>query len=558
MSNSASGDRARVVRPRRRSDPGCALTDLDHRLLDVLRSFRVVRQDQFERLFPEVPPRTLRHRMRRLHEHGLAGRSRPYRERGSAPNHHWPTRRADGIAHGTPVPRGGDRSEPRPAFLAHAVAITELFVALQTREGEALREFDREPRLRFRDSSGERTLAPDALLVHDNQREEPSLAFVEMDLGTMSHTRLHAKAEMYVAFAASDAWQDSYEFLPALVFLTTGEPRAQRFLRELRTVIDQHERRFVTVRLTAAAGPVVFAPGRMLDKACLTHLGSESAGMLADVLNEARAPFDRELRAAEKQRRRRERKRTQIREDPLAVRRLLRRDDSGIRAYLGELNDVGYTAVRIAIASTGDELLAEERTMFEVIGRDLEDVLVDPGYREAPAATDAAVRAVAGLVERYRSDQGRRIEELAARYGEGPALRQACGTLLGGELLDAPAIDGLSGRACSDHEAMVEQAQRRAAYEQWREHAAAARVRQTGLLKQLAHSRDEFYAAIDDEHLETCSLCHEVVYPTLDAAHAGQSAKAPCPYCNRPTRHHHHEHDPLDPPAYLPDEEDYL
>ena len=109
--------------------------------------------------------------------------------------------------------------------------------------------------------------------------------------------------------------------------------------------------------------------------------------MLADVLNEARAPFDRELRAAEKQRRRRERKRTQIREDPLAVRRLLRRDDSGIRAYLGELNDVGYTAVRIAIASTGDELLAEERTMFEVIGRDLEDVLVDPGYREAPAAT---------------------------------------------------------------------------------------------------------------------------------------------------------------------------
>ena len=60
---------------------------------------------------------------------------------------------------------------------------------------------------------------------------------------------------------------------------------------------------------------------------------------------------------------------------------------------------------------------------------------------------------------------------------------------------------------------MVEQAQRRAAYEQWREDAAAARVRQTGLLKQLAHSRDEFYAAIDDEHLETCSLCHESSTP---------------------------------------------
>jgi hypothetical protein len=64
-----------------------------------------------------------------------------------------------------------------------------------------------------------------------------------MDLGTMSHTRLHAKAEMYVAFAASDAWRDSYEFLPALVLLTTSEPRALRFLHALRVVIEQHKRR---------------------------------------------------------------------------------------------------------------------------------------------------------------------------------------------------------------------------------------------------------------------------------------------------------------------------
>src|SRR5580704_2227239 len=118
--SSASGDHVRVVRPRRRRrDLGCTLTDLDHRLLDLLCSLRVVRQDQLERLFPEVPERTLRHRMRRLHEHGLAGRSRPYRERGSAPNHHWPTRRAAGVARGEPVPRGGDRGEPNPLFLAH-------------------------------------------------------------------------------------------------------------------------------------------------------------------------------------------------------------------------------------------------------------------------------------------------------------------------------------------------------------------------------------------------------------------------------------------------------
>ena len=78
-----------------------------------------------------------------------------------------------------------------------------------------------------------------------------------------------------------------------------------------------------------------------------------------------------------------------------------------------------------------------------------------------------------------------------------------------------------------------------------------------GLLKQLAHSREEFYAEIDDEHLRTCSRCHEVVYPTL-TARAGAPTKTPCPFCNRSTRHDPHEQQPLDPPAYLPDEEDYL
>jgi hypothetical protein len=195
--------------------------------------------------------------------------------------------------------------------------------------------------------------------------------------------------------------------------------------------------------------------------------------------------------------------------------------------------------------------------MLQVIGNELEDVLVEPGYLETPSPTEAAVRAVAALSERHRSEQRRRIDDLAARFGEGPSLRQVRAILVGGELLGAGTVDGLSGRARADCEA-GEQEQRRTAYECWREHAAAECVRRTGLVKQLAHSREEFYAAIDDEHLRTCSHCHEVVYPTLDATRAGQPAKAPCPYCDRPTRQNPGEHDPLDPPAYLPDEEDYL
>lgn len=120
----ASADRVRVVRPRRRSDPNCALAEIDHRVLGVLCEHRVVRQDQLGRLFPETPERTLRYRTRRLHELGLAGRSRPYRERGSAPNHHWPTRRADALVCGETLPRGGERHVPNPVFLAHAATQT--------------------------------------------------------------------------------------------------------------------------------------------------------------------------------------------------------------------------------------------------------------------------------------------------------------------------------------------------------------------------------------------------------------------------------------------------
>jgi Replication-relaxation len=419
-------------------------------------------------------------------------------------------------------------------FLAHAAAVTELFVALQTREGEALLEFYREPREPFRDSSRERTLAPDALVVLASERDQPSLAFVEMDLGTMSHARLQAKAEMYAAFAASGAWRDGYEFLPALVFLTTSEPRALRFLHVLRAVIRQKKQHYTPIRLAAAAGPVAFAPGRMLEEACLTHLDGERAVTFFDVLTEARAPFDRERRAAEKRRRTKERKRAQIREDPLVVRRLLRRESKGIVAYLEQLDEVGGSAIEIAIASNDDDLLAEEHTMLQVVGHELGDILIERGFRRAPAPTDAAVRAVADLAERYQSAQRRRVDELAARYGEGPSLRRARTTLADGKLLHTHAVDGLADRARSDSEAMVEQQQQRAVYEQWREHAAAGRVKQTGLLKQRAHSREEFYAAIDDEHLWVCSGCEETVYPELDATGADEPTKADCHYCGRP------------------------
>ncbi len=47
---------------------------------------------------------------------------------------------------GEPAPRGGERHEPNPLFLAHAAALSELYVILATAApdvGLALREFRR-------------------------------------------------------------------------------------------------------------------------------------------------------------------------------------------------------------------------------------------------------------------------------------------------------------------------------------------------------------------------------------------------------------------------------
>jgi Replication-relaxation len=266
MIENRSSGRARVVRPPRRPDHSlAALAEIDRRLLDVLCTHRVVRQDQLGRLFPDIPERTLRYRTRRLHDLGLAGRSRPYREQGSTPNHHWPTRRADCLMRGEPTPRGGERKQPNPLFLAHAAALTELYVAFIThgqtggltkfqyyREGEA--------RESFTDGTSERALAPDATLVLVDQHDRELIAFVEIDLGTMSHTRLRAKAELYAAYAASGAWRGRHPFLPALLFLTTTDMRAGKFLKALVRILSYGPRRSGRRAFVGGAAGIAWTP----------------------------------------------------------------------------------------------------------------------------------------------------------------------------------------------------------------------------------------------------------------------------------------------------------
>ena len=71
---------------------------------------------------------------------------------------------------GDPVPRGGERTQPNPVFLAHAAALTELYVTLSTRidkVGLALQEYRREAAAReaFTHLGKDRALAPDAMVI---------------------------------------------------------------------------------------------------------------------------------------------------------------------------------------------------------------------------------------------------------------------------------------------------------------------------------------------------------------------------------------------------------
>ena len=269
-------------------------------------------QTQLERLLADTPARTLRYRTERLTRLGLVGRSRPYREKGSAPFHYWPTRAADAFVRGEPVPRGGERSEPNPQFLHHAERLSELYVLLQVQAptvGLHLHEFKREGAGRelFRAEGRERALAPDARIhLHDDQGRG-LLAFVELDLGTMSHARLKTKAAGYAAYAAQAAWTERHPFCPCLLFLTTTEARAISVLKMLTALLKRQgsgsyygRRRGYLDWFAAAACAQARQPERALTEACWDDLALAGGGLtLADCLNKARAAYDA-TRAREK------------------------------------------------------------------------------------------------------------------------------------------------------------------------------------------------------------------------------------------------------------------
>jgi hypothetical protein len=515
-----------------RSDALATVTELDRHLIIAVSSQRVLTQTQLERLFSSVPGRTLRYRTERLTKRGLLGRSRPYRDRGSAPFHYWPTRVADAFARGEPPPRGGERPEPNPQFLAHAAGLSELYVLLAVQAptyGLRLRGFEREGEARepFRADGRARALAPDALVDVEDDLGRRLLAFVELDLGTMSHARLKTKAAGYAAYAAEAAWTERHPFCPCLLFLTTTEPRALSFLKALQALLEKAARGGYYGRngnvawFAAAVCAHAREPERALAEACWDDLTLAGGGLtLIDCLNGGRAAYDAARAKQEAERRALESERARLHADPdtrrayLQEKHLYAHDD-----HLEQFGPAGETALRLLL-HLNEPMSAVERDAFVTLARQLVEDPLDAHFAPAPVPPTPSDReAVARLVAGYRARQKARVVELARRYGEGPRLRQRRSQLTAGELIDTYGWDALEQEAEHDQQARAEQEQLRIGYLERREREARLRRHEPSLAARLARGRAAAYAVVDRDLLKLCPRCDEIVYPP-DPEHA--------------------------------------
>jgi hypothetical protein len=514
------------------------LSDLDRQLLSSLSSHRVATQTQLERLFRQVPARTLRYRTRRLYELGLLGRTRPYRDSGSAPFQLWPTRSADALVRAEPAPRGGERRSPNPLFLAHAAALTELYVVLVTEAdacGLELRAFRREGEARepFRCLGKERALAPDVFVVVRDERGRDLSAFVELDRGTMSHRRLRAKADLYAAYDDECAWRERHDYCPALLFLTTTAARAESFLRSLNAALER-QRSHRGEELAAAAGAAALDPARALRERCLIDRSLSARLTLGECLDAARRPYERECARWEAARRAEAEARARLLADPRALRAHLCERRWALGQYLERLGGAGERALGLAVDSVEPALEAERRALDAFAGSVGDQLLeLQRAYDWEPS--DEARRAAEALAADYRTIQGSRIAELARRHGEGPRLRRAAARLERGELLDAHELEALADEAAGDEQGRAEQQRARLAYLKLREREARRRAREQGLVRRFATPREELYPLVDRAWLKVCPRCRELAYPPPQHERPGPAERQRehrCHYCH--------------------------
>jgi hypothetical protein len=153
------------------------------------------------------------------------------------------------------------RWTPRPSFLRHAVAVSELYVGLRESEKRGaidLMTYDTEPlcwRRYFGPGGSKSMLKPDALAVVGIDDYEYRY-FVEMDCATEHRPQIIAKAKTYIRYWQSGREQAETGIFPFVLWVAPDAARAAFLIDALSTLPAEHWRLFLVTTAEEAASKI--------------------------------------------------------------------------------------------------------------------------------------------------------------------------------------------------------------------------------------------------------------------------------------------------------------
>jgi hypothetical protein len=154
---------------------------------------------------------------------------------------------------------------PGASFLRHALAVSELYVALREVESAphvVLVGFDTEPAC-WRSFSGpggsQSILKPDAMAVLYLGDFEDRY-FIEIDCGTEPGTRIAAKAKTYIHYLKSGREQARTDVFPYVLWVTPDDRRAEFLIETLTSLPAENWSPFIVTTATRAATLMTIGP----------------------------------------------------------------------------------------------------------------------------------------------------------------------------------------------------------------------------------------------------------------------------------------------------------
>lgn len=153
--------------------------------------------------------------------------------------------------------RGRYRPEPGGRYVAHRLAVSQLYVDLlvASRRGEVeLLAFDVEPDCwrRYADALGGQTLLKPDAYVRLGVGAYEDRSFIEVDLGTESRPVIARKARSYIDYFATGQEQTEAGVFPRVAFLTNSEARRTSLVEICARLPAEHWRLFTVGRLDQA------------------------------------------------------------------------------------------------------------------------------------------------------------------------------------------------------------------------------------------------------------------------------------------------------------------